>query len=385
MVEKLLKLELFFLFVFSIVLGVYFFILQNPKIKSDPELIKNFPKQSPVFPPKKDKIGFLPHWQINNSINIEGLTEIIYFSLNVTSDGHIARIADPGNIKWENDNATALKNRIRSLNKKFTLTVAAQNNDVIESFLDEETFQNNLVTDVASEIENNNLDGINLDIEYVGLPDDKYRSKFVTFVKKFTSALRKTKPDIFLSIDVYPTAIRKPKLFDIARLAPYFNRMIVMSYDYYTPTAKTAGPTSPIFGYKEKNYYYDAKTAFAAFSEIVPKEKLVMGIPLYGYEWPVEKGSKPLSRNLAEPYDGVGVGIVSIKRAQKEKQFNDPEKCSFDKPSQQPWCFWTEADGEERQAWFENEKSVLAKIKFASDLNLAGTAFWALGYADELP
>ncbi len=340
---------------------------------------------------KKQVIGFLPYWLIDNAQYIRPnlVSQLIYFSLTAEGDGHLLRVkdgeTDPGWRIWNSQRANDLIARAQISGGKFLVTIAIQNTDNIESILNSDEYQQNLIRDVIEQVKQKNLDGVNLDVEYVGIPDDIYRQKFVKFVQIFTKQLRQEKPEIITSIDVFPRSVRKPRLFDIHTIVSFFNYVIVMSYDYYTPTAKSAGPTAPIKGYVEKNYFFDYVTTYDDYKKAVPSEKIIMGVPYYGYDWPVVNGDEPLSPQI-EPQNPNDVAILSYARAKEDPLYSDKEKCKFDELAQQPWCWYhDEKERVDRQAWFEDERSIEAKFEFANKNNLQGIAIWALGYDKNYP
>lgn len=338
---------------------------------------------------KKETMGFLTYWRSEDAdiknIQHNLLSEIIYFSLSVDKNGRIIRVinneTDPGWLNWKNQKIRDLVAKTQIMGGKFVVSIAMQKNNVIESFLKNSQAQKNLMNEVEQEIKKNRLDGINLDFEYSGSPEAKLRNQFTTFASDFTSKLRSVFPKIEITIDVYPLSIRKQRLVDIPKVEPYFDKFIIMAYDFYASYSDTTGPIAPISGYAQKKYIFDIETTYQDFVKYINVNKLVLGIPFYGYDWPVEKADEFMSKTLEQNDQNGYVEVLSYSRMRKDPKFNVPDHCKWDLLAQAPWCWYIdEKTNTARQAWFENTKSIESKFNYVNNKKFAGIAIWTLGY-----
>ena len=87
-----------------------------------------------------------------------------------------------------------------------------------------------------------------------------------------------------LSIDVYAGASDNKQLWDIPALAPVVDYIVVMAYDFHRRSSPQAGPVAPLFGGSEL-WDSDINEHLRKFLEYVPREKILLGVPFYGYEW----------------------------------------------------------------------------------------------------
>lgn len=141
------------------------------------------------------------------------------------------------------------------------------------------TFINNLVSVVTKY----NMDGIDVDLEG-GDIDENYES----FVVELAAALRARKKMITAAIAVY----YKDKLSDKA-LAQY-DFVSVMSYDRtgsWRP--EKPGPHSTYAHAVEDLEYFGVE-------RLIPKEKMVLGVPFYGYGFGPELTSPAISKNYGQ-------------------------------------------------------------------------------------
>lgn len=349
----------------------YFLTITNPHVKMG-----------------KESIGFLTYWRSEDSdlkqIQSNLLSEIIYFSLSIDKDGNIIKVVnnetDPGWLKWQNSKIKDLIAKTQIMGGRFSLSVSMLKNSTLESFLNNKRAQDNLILEIKEQIAKNKLDGINLDFEYAGSPSADLKNKFTYFVKNFSANLKHEYPKIKLSIDVFPLAIRKERLIEIPKIKPYFDKIIIMGYDFYGTYSDVAGPIAPMRGYNEKKYIFDIENTYNDFSKYIKQDKLILGIPYYGYDWPVENETEFMSKTLEQNDENGYVETLSYSRMRKDKKFNSKINCKWDELAKEPWCWYLDKNKIARQAWFENNKSIEIKFDFVNSKDLGGVALWTLGY-----
>ena len=127
--------------------------------------------------------------------------------------------------------------------------------------------------------------GLDLDYEQFAFADDRStwsttRPNWVTFITELAERLHADGRTLTVSIPpVYDDGQTEDSgywVYDYGAIAPVVDRIRVMAYDYSTATA---GPVSPL-------PWVEQVIAGVTEASGMP-EKLVLGIPLYGYNWPV--------------------------------------------------------------------------------------------------
>lgn len=99
---------------------------------------------------------------------------------------------------------------------------------------------------------------------------------------------------------------------------------------------------------------------------VIDPAKILMGIPNYGYDWklPFVKGESK-ARSI-----GNEEALEIAARYQAD--------ILFDETAQAPYFrYWDEA-GAEHEVWFEDERSIRAKLALAAEYGLAGVSYWNL-------
>jgi spore germination protein YaaH len=334
---------------------------------------------------KKYVIGFLPYWRLDQIQNISPnrLSELNYFSLSVEPDGHIATITngqtDPGWNGWTQQSTKDFITKSRIMGAKITVTVAAQDNQTIESILNDNTAQQNLISDILKQVKTENLDGINIDFEYSGEADDSLQTEFTFFSNKLATQLKQQNPQAELALSIMPLSARTKDLFDFTKLAPLYDRFIGMSYDYYGQTSTIAGPVAPMNGFKEGKYFFDVTTTYADYLKYIPKSKLVMGIPTYGWEWAVANGSTIKSSTYPADSPDSYAAVISYARAREDTDLQ-PKQCQWDTISKETWCWFTDKQtGIDHQVWIADNRMLQTRFTFANQQNFGGVALWTLG------
>ena len=103
----------------------------------------------------------------------------------------------------------------------------------------------------------------------------------------------------------------------------------------------------------------------SALTEI-PAEKLFLGVPVYGYDWPL-----PFREGVTRG------GSVSPQEALALARRHGAE-IRYDETAQAPWFRYTAAAGREHEVWFEDARSSYAKFRLAAEKGLQGVGLWNL-------
>ena len=383
-----------FLLGFIVLLFLAWFYLSKTYPLTPPQLSALYFLKRIMQPPVSYKnyiIGFLPYWRLDQISNIQPnhLSELNYFSLSVDSDGHIAKIAngqaDPG---WNGWTQQATKNFITKsqiMGAKVTVTIAAQDNQLIENILNSNSVQQNLITDTLQQVKERKLNGVNIDFEYTGVPDDSLRAEFTYFSKKLATALKQQDPNAELSLSIMPLSGRTKDLFIFQQLVPIYDRFIVMSYDYYGQSSDIAGPVAPMNGFLQGKYFFDVTSTYSDYLLYIPKGKIVMGVPTYGWEWAVANGSTMNSSTYPTDSPDSYAAVISYARAREDSDLNT-KQCQWDPVSQETWCwFMDKQTGVDHQAWIVDNRMIQTRFNFANKKELGGIALWTLGLDSNYP
>ena len=196
-------------------------------------------------------------------------------------------------------------------------------------------------------------DGIDLDYEDLPASD---RNAFSLFVQNLATALH-TQGKL-LSVNVYaktsePGDWSGPQSQDYAALGQTADELRLMVYEYHWATSPP-GPVSPV-------YWVNDVLAFAVSK--IPAQKIIHGLPAYGYDWVNNAGADKVWQDSMALANAYGANI------------------NWDSASATPWFSYT-ASGAQHTVWFENAAASDAKLALTNQYNVGGVNFWRLGRED---
>ncbi len=349
-----------------------------------------YAEQHPHIALSKQTIGFLPYWRLNTieHARYDLLSEVNFFSLTIGSDGHIIQVTghqtEPGWRWWNTQQVEDLIPKVQISGANVGLTLAMLNNRDIRSFLRNPNAQQNMISDTLDQVHSRHLNAITLDFEYSGTPHRAYRRDFTAFSERFAASLRQQASGTTLSVTLSPLAARERGLFDLPKLVPLVDRFIGMTYDYYNGSSDVAGPNAPMKGFSSHKFIFDVTTAYHDYLEVIPRTKIVMGIPYAGWDWAVRKGTALLSRTLPANNPNNYAAILSYGRMRGFGKLK-PAQCQWDRDAEEPHCWYVDGKGIQHRVWFENNRSIAVKYAYAKANGFAGTAIWVLGYDSKYP
>lgn len=348
--------------------------LVTPLASSTNNLFHFFPNQSK---PSKIVYGFIPYWNFKyvHDIPFSHLTHLAVFGIAFNPDGTIqtkeADYQEPGWRAFQLSNFSELSRLAKSSNTKLILTLRGFDNDTIDSIIDSDTTTQTFINNALSFLEEKNFDGLNLDFEYLGEPEPVTISRFTAFVGKLSRALKAKDPSFQLSLDVFADSSQNQRIWDLSALHPLVDHIIIMAYDFHRPSSSIAGPVAPLYGANEL-WSHDITSLLASHLKKIPNQKLLLGVPFYGYQWRTTT-TNHLSQTFPKTGELATINTVNLLIQDIQPTVNwDPLALS-------PWLFYQE-DNDVYQIYYENEKSLALKFDLVNQTDLSGIAIWALGY-----
>lgn len=322
--------------------------------------------------------GFLPYWNLSKTTLQDELTHLAYFSLTISGDGSLllrdGTATEPGYHKLQSDQFLEFATQAKQQNTQLDLVLTQMNNADIEAFLASPTAQDKLISQLHNILLAYPFSGINIDIEYVGSSSPTLRSQMTQFMQRLNQQLDQKYDHVELSIDVYAGAAKSTQIWDVAALSQEVDYMIVMAYDFHRRSSSQAGPVAPLFGGK-KYWQSDISEHLKEFLKVVPPEKILLGIPFYGYEWQTTSDDP---QALTFPNTG---STASYERVQEllGQALELTLKQDWNEDALSPYLSY-QKDGETFVVYYEDSRSISYKLDYVNQLNLGGIAIWALGY-----
>ncbi|MDH5533393.1 MAG: glycosyl hydrolase family 18 protein [Candidatus Pacebacteria bacterium] len=324
--------------------------------------------------------GFLPYWNLKKVSPQPELTHLSYFGLTIGAGGELltrtSEGGEPGYYKLDSDELASISAALKDNKQKLELTLIQFNADDIYAFINSKKSQEEFYTSVESVLLSYPFSGINIDIEYGGTVDEKLRTNFSQFIVDLKERLSEKYSHINLSVSVYASAAQGNSIWDIGPIGEAADYVVVMAYDFHRRSSVKAGPVAPLFGGKDL-WDGDISNYLQSFIAVMPKEKILLGVPFYGYEW------QTTSRDpRAHTFPDTGA-TASYERVQTLLEPETKEKLrveeSWNEDALSPYVSYIE-DGEIFVVYYENSRSLSYKLDLVNQLDLGGIAIWALGY-----
>lgn len=248
------------------------------------------------------------------------------------------------------------------------------------------------------------FDGVDIDWRY---PGDASRGgkpadmeNFLQLLKEMNVRFETIQPKLLISATFPPLVpAGLPKNFQdapetyfswISECSKYLHRVQITAYNYHTPfdTPKITGVSAPLMRDTNPNSpLFIEKTIDLYLKNGVPKEKMILGIPLFGNAY---QGVSDLTKESYLPgktFLGASLGsISSYTRTVPYYDILKLLKSSSYAFAKEPLTETAIAYSVEKKEWisFDNPDTIKLKAELAAKKGLGGIFFWTLDQDDSL-
>lgn len=323
-------------------------------------LLATVPRMVMKSQPPPLVVGSLPFWNLAEgpkvvAKNKDSFNEVSPWIYGLARNGQIV-----AQVPERAAETAAGMDRLRTLGIPVVPTIANVTNgrwayDPVADILHDPAAMTQHVKDIVTLVTQHGYAGIDIDYEDLHGSD---RAAFSTFVANLADALH-AKHKI-LSVAVFAKSSdagddQRNVAQDYAAIGDAADEVRVMAYDYHW-AASAPGPVAPITWVQQVLDY--AKTQ-------IPAEKIVLGIPVAGYDWVGDQG---------EPVSWLQCfGRTRAYHATLE----------YDRLTQSPSFRYTDEQGRAHEVWFENAESTNAKLQVAKAAGIRGVYLWMFGDEDD--
>ena len=210
-----------------------------------------------------------------------------------------------------------------------------------------------LIENLAQTIAAQGFAGVDIDFEYIP-PEDA--AAYADFVRAVRARLEPSGLTVMVALAPKTSANQPGLLYEAhnyAALGAAADDVLMMTYEwgYALSEPMAVAPINKV----------EQVVRFAVSQ--IPPEKIFMGIPNYGYDWtlPYIKGQSR-ARSLG-----------NVQAVEQAIQVGAPIR--FDAEAQSPhYNYWRERA--EHEVWFEDARSIRAKLALAGEYRLRGVSVW---------
>jgi spore germination protein len=276
------------------------------------------------------------------------LSYLSIFSYQVRSNGSLKPIDDTGPITAARNAGVAPLMVITNIEEG-----SGFSSELANDILSDIQVQFALIDNIIAVMEEKNYYGLVIDFEYV-FPED--RQNLVNFISRTVNRLRPLGYTVSVALAPKNRADQKGLLYEahdypsIGAIADY---VILMTYEW----GYLRGPAMAVAPVDQVRKVLDYATG------VIPSEKIMMGMPNYGYDWtlPFVRGST--ARIL------TNYGAVSLAA-------KVGANIRYNTVSQAPFFNYYDAEGKRHEVWFDDARSIAARLKLVDEYDLAGVSYW---------
>ncbi len=280
------------------------------------------------------------------------LTDLYVFSYGFTAEGNLVHsISDD---RWMIQAA-----RDAGVGPVMTLTPIDSsgtfNNNLITVLVQNLSVQQRLIWELGRTMQEKGFAGLDIDFEYVRAQD---AAAYVEFVSRTRQILNLFGYWVTVALAPKTSADQKGLLYegiDYGMLGQAADRVMLMTYEW----GYSQGPpmaVAPIHKVRRVVEY--------AVSEI-PPEKISLGIPNYGYDWPLPYERGVTRANTIHTLEAIRLAI------------DRGSEIFFDQTAKSPYFYYWQY-GIRHEVWFEDPRSLLAKFQLIQEFGLTGAGYWQL-------
>lgn len=204
------------------------------------------------------------------------------------------------------------------------------------------------------------IEGVNMDFENIYLKDSDLYVQLIA--ELYPQTLSRNIP-LSVAVTVPDGSDNWSKVYDRPRLAKNCDYITLMAYDQHWENAPTSGPVAG---------YSWVQSNIEKMLKLVPRHKLVLGVPFYTRLW----------------YESLSTEVPNRMYVRSKSVFMaTPERLIAEN---NPIKVWDETNGQYYYAyyddhvlikfWYDDGAAVQKKVALAKDYQLKGVAFWSLGF-----
>lgn len=275
---------------------------------------------------------------------------------------------------------TAKESDTDTLLMVFAENAGSFNNEVplLEYILTQSTVQKEVIKSIAEHVNNTSIkdipisfDGVVIDFE--SLRGENNKRRFTEFLTNLKEELNINKKKLYVA--VHPAAKPGQAYFDgydFRAIGNIADKIILMAHDYYAKeltnremeNGYTLTPMTPI-----EDIYWAFKFITDEEFGVIDREKILLQLSFDSVQWKVKDGKVINKYPYSPDYEAIR------KRIQQEDV-----KIEYSQLYENTYAkYYNEEDETDNIIWYEDSRSINAKLKLAKMFGISGISIWRLG------
>lgn len=277
------------------------------------------------------------------------LTYVTLFTYGFTEEGELISIQDEPVIGEAKEAGVAPLMLLSTLTGDGTFS-----NELASRIFSDEAARNRLFDQVLQTMRTKGYYGLDVDFEFI-LSEDK--DNYVQFLTELKSRLQPEGYPLFVALAPKTSGMQRGLLYeshDYPAIGAVADYVLLMTYEW----GYTYGPPMAVAPLNKVKEVLDYGVS------VIPREKILQGIPNYGYDWtlPYVRGQS-MARSIGN--------VEAVEIAMKYRA-----TILYDETAQTPYFYYTDEEGREHVVWFEDARSIDAKLRLNESYPLHGISYW---------
>ncbi|MFC7062186.1 LysM peptidoglycan-binding domain-containing protein [Halobacillus seohaensis] len=278
------------------------------------------------------------------------LTYLSPFTYSMRADGSITELEELPVLE------AADANNIAPLLVLTNFSQGEFSSDLAATILRSTELKESLITNLLQTVNRKGYAGINIDLEYV-YPED--RENYNDFLRRIVDRFHPEGLIVSTALAPKDSGDQSGLLYeahDYQAHGEIVDFVVLMTYEW----GYAGGEPWAIAPINEVREVLDYAVT------VIPRDKIIMGIPLYAREWEVPWIEGTTARTFS-PKDAVQLAAEHGVDIQYDEQY------------QSPFFTYIDDNGQRHEVWFEDARSVQVKFDTIKNYGLRGAGYWALG------
>lgn len=224
--------------------------------------------------------------------------------------------------------------------------------EIARAIITQPAVRERVISNVLRIMEEKGYAGIDSDIENI---DADLRAGYVDFLRELKGRLGNRPLNVAVPPKYDETTFAYARGHDYQGIGQVADRVYLMNYEF----SWVGGPPGAIAPLPQ------TRRVLLYAASLMPRQKILNGISTTAYDW--ELPDTP--ENRARPWPSNEAVQIAV-RNQVPIRYNDTAEA--------PWFRYTD-EGRQREVWFEDARSIMAKFRIMRDIGVGGTGIWHLG------
>lgn len=292
-----------------------------------------------------------------------------------------ALINEQGEVYWNQKGTEGVVSKIKEINPdiKMIISVGGWEADGFSQAAATEEGRKKFTASVVKIMQDNNLDGIDIDWEYpcssqsgiASSPEDK--ETFTLLIKELRTQIDACKKGQTLSIAA--GALRSYlDGTNMSEVQKYLDYVQLMTYDFYSSFSSTTGHHANLYADSVHEEKASSDLAVKMFVEAgVPIEKIVMGAAFYGRSW---SGVPNVNNGLGQPVD-------KAKASAFTSAYGYSTLCKMLETGEGNYTYYWDDDAKAAYLYngdtfitYEDKRALSYKADYVRENKMKGIMFW---------